>query len=123
MLEQLVRDLIKVAAASSQYFQFPVRAFCPRADLTNEPLLLRPLEIRSSFNRIGDGGEKDIRLGGAHMLDGGLDIFHLLSLVTPHQEHASLNPIVPAKLCGPLHLLDGYSALHAVENALGAALR
>src|SRR5215831_16151885 len=80
-------------------------------------------KIRRAFDRVSNRSEKDVRIGLLDVLDGGVNVGELLSLVTPHQEHSGLDSNRPAKGNRCLHLLHSNSALHGVEDSLRAALR
>ena len=57
------------------------------------------------------------------MIHGGGDVFELLALVSPHEEHADLDAVRLRQPAGAAHLLDFHAALHGVEDLLAAALR
>ena len=111
-------ELLRVPAFD---LHLAIRALTP--GLAAGPAALVSAVVRRSLDRIRDRGEEDIGLRLAYMLDGRLDVFHLLSFVAPHQKHSALNPALPAHLDGLLHLLDLDAAIHGVEHALRSALR
>src|SRR5581483_1044148 len=79
--------------------------------------------VRSTFDRVRDRCEADIRLAFFGVRNSLLDIFYLLSVVTPHQEHTGLDPVRLAVVYGGTNLLDGDAALHCIQNPLRPAFR
>src|ERR1700761_6742631 len=94
-----------------------------RPELQLDQLALNLLVVRGAFDRIRDSSEEDIGFRLADMMDCGLNVFHPLSFVTPHQKHPALNLARPAHLDGPLHLLHLHAAIHRIEQPLRTTLR
>src|SRR5580704_16342250 len=56
------------------------------------------------------------------MINRRLDIFEFFSLVSPHQEHARLDSVLPAQRNRLTNSLDLHPSLHLVQNSVGTAL-
>ncbi len=119
--QQIICMRVKGARVPSFDAQITIAAATPVSDIDEA----RPdtIEIRSTFDRIRNRCEVNVRRQLLDMLNGGLNVFDLLAFVAPHQEHADLNSVLLAKSNRIAHLLNGNAALHGVENALRAALR
>ncbi len=57
------------------------------------------------------------------MIHRGGNVFELLTLVSPHEEHAHLDAGSLRQPARVAHLFDFHAALHGVEDLLAAALR
>src|SRR5580704_11768813 len=102
-------------------FDLTVRALRPRFEMNQLVLYLEI--VRRALDGIGDRGEKNIRVAGAHMLDRGLDIFDPFIGVAPHQEHPALDAALTAHADGGLDLAGRHASIHGIENALRSTLR